>query len=231
MATFVGPLRGLVVVPRSATPSCRNLGRRVIGQICCQATIRLMPHPLPESDRLLSIGVIAQRTGLRVSAIRYYESVGLLEPPRRISGRRVYDRSVFELIAQVRFAKEAGFTIAEIRELVSGFESATPASERLQALARRKLADVVDRIERAQRMKALLERLLRCHCETLGQCVQPTRRQDLRRRELSRQRASDATRSSGATDSVRSDAGRHRRAGWRVDRIGSPGAPEGVPPV
>jgi MerR family redox-sensitive transcriptional activator SoxR len=131
-----------------------------------------MPHSPPESGRLLSIGVIAQRTGLRVSAIRYYESAGLIEPARRISGRRVYDRGVFESIALVRLAQEAGFTVAEIRELLSGFASATPASTRWQALARRKLIEVVDRIERAQRMKELLERLLRCRCQTLGQCVQ-----------------------------------------------------------
>jgi MerR family redox-sensitive transcriptional activator SoxR len=93
-------------------------------------------------------------------------------PPRRVSGRRVYDRGVFESIALVRLAQEAGFTVAEMRELPSGFDRATPASTRWQALARRKLADVAERIERAQRMKELLERLLRCRCETLGQCVQ-----------------------------------------------------------
>lgn len=131
-----------------------------------------MPHPLPGPGRLLSIGVIAQRAGLRASAIRYYESVGLIEPARRISGRRVYDRAVFESIALVRLAQEAGFTVAEIRELVSGFESATPASARWRALAKRKLADVIERIEHAQRMKELLERLMRCRCETLGECVQ-----------------------------------------------------------
>jgi MerR family redox-sensitive transcriptional activator SoxR len=131
-----------------------------------------MPHPSPESDRLFSIGVIAGRTGLRVSAIRYYESVGLIEPARRISGRRMYDQSVFESIALVRLAHEAGFTVAEIRELVGGSKSAPPASARWQALAQRKLADVVDRIERAQRMKELLERLLRCRVETFGECVQ-----------------------------------------------------------
>lgn len=131
-----------------------------------------MPRPLAELGTLLSIGVIAQRTGLRVSAIRYYESVGLIEPARRISGRRVYDEAVFESIALVRLAQEAGFTVAEIRALLGGFESATPASARWQALAQRKLAEVVDRIERAERMKELLERLLGCRCETLGQCVQ-----------------------------------------------------------
>src|SRR5437899_2916861 len=130
-----------------------------------------MPHLPPEAGRLLSIGVIAQRAGLRVSAIRYCESAGLIEPAQRVSGRRVYDRSVFESIALVHLAQEAGFTVAEIRELVSGFDRATPASARWQTLARRKLADVVERIARAQQMKELLERLLRCRCETLGQCV------------------------------------------------------------
>jgi MerR family transcriptional regulator, redox-sensitive transcriptional activator SoxR len=54
---------------------------------------------------------------------------------------------------------------------VSGFEKSTPASARWQTMARRKLVDVTERIERAQRMKEVLERLLRCRCETLGQCV------------------------------------------------------------
>lgn len=130
-----------------------------------------MTRDAPNSDGL-SIGVVARRSGLRVSAIRYYESAGLIEAPRRVSGRRVYDANVFESIALIHLAQEAGFTVAEIRQLLSGFDRATPASARWQALARRKLADVVERIEQAQRMKHLLECLLRCRCETLGQCVQ-----------------------------------------------------------
>ena len=123
------------------------------------------------SSRFLAIGVVARRTGLRVSAIRYYESVGLIPPARRVAGKRVYDDSVFEAIALVRIAQDAGFTLAEVRTLVSGFDRATPASARWQTMARHKLADVEARIERAVRMKVMLEGLLQCRCETLEECV------------------------------------------------------------
>ena len=120
---------------------------------------------------LMRIGSVARRTGLEVSAIRYYEAAGLIPPPRRVGGKRMYDDSVFEAIALVRLAQDAGFTLSEARALVSGFDKGTPASARWQTMARRKLVDVTERIERAQKMKEVLERLLRCRCETLGQCV------------------------------------------------------------
>ena len=127
----------------------------------------------------LSIGAIAKRTGLRVSALRYYESRGLIPPARRMRGRRVYDDGVFESIALIQLARDAGLTLSETRSLIAGFERETPASARWQAMARRKLSDVLHRIEEAQRMKTLLERLLQCRCRTLGECVR-TRTEALR---------------------------------------------------
>jgi MerR family redox-sensitive transcriptional activator SoxR len=119
----------------------------------------------------MSIGMVAKRTGLEASAIRYYESVGLIPRPRRVSGKRVYDDGVFEAITLVQLAQDAGFTLAEARALVSGFDKATPASARWQVMARKKLVEVTERIERAKAMKEILERLLQCKCQTLGQCV------------------------------------------------------------
>lgn len=124
-------------------------------------------QPVPS----MPIGVVARRTGLEVSAIRYYESAGLIPPPRRLGGKRVYDDGVFEAIALVRLAQDAGFTLAETRALIAGFDKDTPASARWQTMARKKLVDVRERIEQARRMEALLERLVRCQCETLGDCV------------------------------------------------------------
>jgi MerR family transcriptional regulator, redox-sensitive transcriptional activator SoxR len=79
--------------------------------------------------------------------------------------------TAFESIALVRIAQDAGFTLAEVRTLVSGFDRATPASARWQTMARRKLADVEARIEQAERVKVMLEGLLQCRCETLEECV------------------------------------------------------------
>lgn len=122
---------------------------------------------------LMHIGEVAARAGLRPSALRYYEDRALIRPACRVNGRRLYDDTVFEALAIVRLAQDAGFTIEELKTLLHGFDRATPASARWRALATKKHGQIVKRIEDAQRMKQLLERLMICRCETLGQCVRP----------------------------------------------------------
>jgi MerR family redox-sensitive transcriptional activator SoxR len=119
----------------------------------------------------LSIGEVARRTGLRPSALRYYEEVGIVPPPRRVNGRRRYDESVLTHVAVVRMAQEAGFTIEEVKTLITGFPEGTPASTRWQALAQRKLAEVDALIARAQTMRRVLEESLACGCLSLETCA------------------------------------------------------------
>ena len=97
----------------------------------------------------LMIGEVARRAGIRPSAIRYYESVGLLPASERANGRRQYDAHVLRRLAVIQAAQQAGFTIAEIRTLVDGFPVGTPPSARWQALAHRKLDEVDALIRRA----------------------------------------------------------------------------------
>src|SRR5690242_11443468 len=123
------------------------------------------------SVRQLSIGEVARRADLTVSALRYYEREGLIDPPRRQSGKRVYEPKIFEALALIRLAQEAGFTIRETRQLLDGFEVATPASVRWQVLARQKLRQTQELIVRAERVRELLLRLLQCRCTTLSSCV------------------------------------------------------------
>lgn len=121
----------------------------------------------------LPIGEVARRAGVRTSTIRYYESVGLLPEPQRVSGgHRRYDASILELLAVLRMAQQAGFTIAEMHLLVAGFEASTPASERWQSLAQTKLKEVEAIIAHAQQTKRILERFLQCGCLHLGECLQ-----------------------------------------------------------
>lgn len=119
----------------------------------------------------LTIGDVARCTGLRTSAIRYYESTGLIPAPRRVSGQRRYADDVLTHLQIVRMAQEAGFTIEEIRTLVAGFPDGTPAGDRWRALASRKLPEVDAQIARLQTMRRVLEESLACGCLTLDACA------------------------------------------------------------
>ena len=119
----------------------------------------------------LTIGEVARRADVRASTLRYYESVGVLPVPKRVNGQRRYDPEVFELLAVVRVAQQAGFTVAEIRTLLHGFSADTPPSTRWQALARRKLPEVEALIERTIGMRDLLQRGLDCECLNLKDCA------------------------------------------------------------
>ena len=127
------------------------------------------------AEKGATIGEVARRAGVRPSALRYYERIGVLPPPGRENGRRRYDeevlREVLDRLAIVRVAQQAGFTIAEIRMLLDGFSEDTPPSERWRVLAREKLSEVEALVERALGMKDLLERGLRCECLRLEDCA------------------------------------------------------------
>ena len=125
-----------------------------------------------------AIGEVARRVGIRASAIRYYESVEVLPAPQRINGRRRYDARVFDRLAVIQMAQQAGFTVAELQTLFNGFTTETTASARWEVLARQKLVEVDALMSRVQAMKGILEEiLLRCRCLTLDECAQCIRDQ------------------------------------------------------
>lgn len=119
----------------------------------------------------LTISAVARHAGVRPSTIRYYESVGLLPAPARVSGRRRYDPAVLPRLALIAAAQRMGFTISEIRTLMPGFSPDTPASARWRVLATQKLPEVEAMIARTQGMKRLLEEALECGCLTLDACA------------------------------------------------------------
>lgn len=118
----------------------------------------------------LKIGDVAERAELAASTLRYYESAGLLPPPARSNGRRRYGEDVFRRLTAIKVAREAGFTIAEVRTLLGGVEEGEPISARWRELAQRKLGEVEALIERAQGMKRLLEEGLECGCVSFDDC-------------------------------------------------------------
>ncbi|MGH7749921.1 MAG: MerR family transcriptional regulator, partial [Candidatus Dormibacteria bacterium] len=78
----------------------------------------------------MTIGEVASRAGIRASAIRYYERSGVLPPAARAGARRQYDEAVLKQLAVVILAREAGFTIREIRALFRDFSADATASLR-----------------------------------------------------------------------------------------------------
>src|SRR5215471_4553158 len=114
---------------------------------------RFLPRSFAMLD--LSIGEIARRAHVATSTIRYYERIGLLPKPRRTGGRRRYDDSILERLAMVRFAKQVGFSVAEVRILLGG-ATGRPPPERWRKLAHDKLAQVDRLIADASAVRQLL---------------------------------------------------------------------------
>jgi len=121
----------------------------------------------------MTIGELARQAGIAASAIRYYEKEGLLRAPARANGRRVYASDALHQLVVIRFAKENGFTLPEIKLLLRGFPESTTASARWKKLARGKIAELESTIAKAQAMKEMLESLAtHCRCRKLEQCAQ-----------------------------------------------------------
>ena len=120
---------------------------------------------------MLTIGQVACQAGISATTLRYYESAGLLLPPVRKSGQRRYDQKVFQQLALIKLAQQAGFTISEIRTLLHGFPAHVSAAERWRTLANPKRAAVQTLMERVREMSDTLEQLSQCECATLEQCA------------------------------------------------------------
>lgn len=116
---------------------------------------------------MLTIGQVALRTGLRASAIRYYESRGLLPKASRIGGKRVYEGSVLDRLAIIELAKTAGFRLDEIRATL--LHAGQPAV-RWKTLAQAKQPELEAEMKRLMITKLVLTRMSACSCATLEEC-------------------------------------------------------------
>ena len=126
----------------------------------------------------LAISDVARVFGLRTSAIRYYEQIGILPPAMRKNGQRRYNNTVLFRLAVVQRARETGFTLEEIRELFFGFPPGTPPPKRWHDLSQRKLVELRDRMKRLKLMETLLKRVENCRCDALDECGEKILRKD-----------------------------------------------------
>ena len=121
-------------------------------------------------EELLTIGELARRTGRRASSIRYYEQIGLLPAPARLSGQRRYREQMLRTLSVIGTAQRAGLSLDEIRALLEAAPGDEAAIEELRSIAARKLPEVTAMIERATLVKHWLEAASRCECPTLDDC-------------------------------------------------------------
>ncbi len=119
----------------------------------------------------LTIGEIARQAGMRPSAIRYYESLGLLPAPARVSGHRRYDPTIVYWLRFIQVAQWAGCSLDELRSLLHDDSTDHLALEAWETLVDRKLNEIEALIARAQAMKTLLERSRSCGCVRLEDCI------------------------------------------------------------
>ena len=122
-------------------------------------------------EATLTIGQVARQAGLKTSAIRYYESVGLLPEPERESGQRRYGADTLRRLQVIDVAKRAGFSLDEARVLLATGRGGPPAHARMRELAERKLPEVDELIARAQAVRAWLVTASGCDCDTLDVCA------------------------------------------------------------
>lgn len=101
-----------------------------------------IPQPQP-------IGQLAEATGIKVPTIRYYEQIGLLPPPPRSQGnRRLYPPSAVQRLRFIRHARELGFEIDAIRQLLDMADQPDQSCADADSIARRHLADIESKIAR-----------------------------------------------------------------------------------
>jgi MerR family redox-sensitive transcriptional activator SoxR len=130
----------------------------------------------------MTIGALADRTGLAVSAIRFYEDRNLIAPVRNSSGHRRFDRSDIRRLSFIKIAQEIGFSLTEVAGLLSRF----PPNKRLSKsdwtlLSKTFRKDLNARIERLEKMRDTLDGCIGCGCLSLKVC-QLYNREDTARR-------------------------------------------------
>jgi MerR family transcriptional regulator, mercuric resistance operon regulatory protein len=118
----------------------------------------------------LRTGELAERAGVNVQTLRYYERRGLLAvPARRPSGQREYPPDAVGLLRTIKAAQRLGFTLAEIEELLTLSEHRRGTGE-LHRRAEAKVAEIEAKIAQLTRMRQALQTVMAADCDSLTNC-------------------------------------------------------------
>jgi DNA-binding transcriptional MerR regulator len=119
----------------------------------------------------VKIGQLALQAGMRASAVRYYERIGLLPPPSRVSGRREYEPEVLERLRVIELCQRAGLSLEEIAVLLKEMTPGRLLSQTWKSMAQRKLGELDGLISQIMAMREILTEGLRCGCLSLSDCT------------------------------------------------------------
>ena len=122
--------------------------------------------------KMLTIGKLAAATGVKVPTIRYYEQIGLLSPPHRSEGnQRLFDRDAVDRLAFVRHARQLGFPLESIRELLYLADPPGQSCADADSIAQKQLRQVDARISRLNALQTELRRMIaECDGSTVAEC-------------------------------------------------------------
>lgn len=119
----------------------------------------------------LSVGQVAQRAGVAVSTLHFYESKGLIHSVRNAGNQRRYPREILRRVAVIKVAQRAGIPLAEIAQALSALpENRTPTARDWQRLSTRWRQQLEQRIDRLTRMRDQMDRCIGCGCLSLKSC-------------------------------------------------------------
>ena len=119
-----------------------------------------------EPAETLSIGELAEQTGVATTALRYYDELGLVRPATRDSGRRRYAVSAVAEVGVIRFLRDVGFSLGEIAAFL-----AAPDRRSRQEIIDRKLVEFAEQQQRLEVARSLLEHGRRCPASLPMDCA------------------------------------------------------------
>jgi MerR family transcriptional regulator, redox-sensitive transcriptional activator SoxR len=120
---------------------------------------------------VISIGQMASRTGLAISAIRYYEAEGLVKPERSRAGQRRFKRADIRRLSFVLITQRLGYSIAEIRKMLTSLpDERTPTQADWTKLSKSIRRNLDDRISMMTKLRDNLDGCIGCGCLSLSKC-------------------------------------------------------------
>ncbi|MGH1407400.1 MAG: MerR family transcriptional regulator [Rhodomicrobiaceae bacterium] len=121
---------------------------------------------------MFSIGKLSKRTGVKITTIRYYEQMGLMDTPERsVGNQRRYTKSDLQCLSFIRHSRELGFSLHDIKGLLELNQQPGSPCKNAHLIALRHLTEVRVRITKLRRLERELKRISDCRADSIESCA------------------------------------------------------------